>query len=243
MNRVRSCSSAAVPGLLSPYFRFMGLANVSITRRRILIGAGGVIGASALDAIPVDAAASSSRAIGKKTDEKGIDPPARSIPHQRGFNEIYQGEYLNHIAFPLGGIGAGMFCLEGTGALTKFSLRNHPDLLSEPKVFSAICSKGEPNTARVLEGPVPVWKLRPFFPAPDGTYPGGCWGLPRFQEASFENHFPFASVRLTDEEMPVDVAITGWSPFSPGDCDNSSLPVAAIEYRFHNRGSAPIDAV
>jgi CubicO group peptidase (beta-lactamase class C family) len=25
--------------------------------------------------------------------------------------EIYRGEYLNHIAFPLGGIGAGMFCI------------------------------------------------------------------------------------------------------------------------------------
>jgi len=31
--------------------------------------------------------------------------------------------YLNQVAFPMGGIGAGMICLEGTGALTKFSLR------------------------------------------------------------------------------------------------------------------------
>ena len=30
---------------------------------------------------------------------------------------------------------------------------------------------------------------------------------------------------LTDPDMPVNVDITGWSPFIPGDADNSSLPV------------------
>jgi len=240
MFEVRSTSLVcADPACAPSFFCFVEWASVSITRRHILVGAGGVLGASAIDAIPLDAAGSNPRASSEKTNGKGTD----SIPHKRGFNESYRGEYLNHIAFPLGGIGAGMFCLEGTGALTKFSLRNHPDLLSEPKVFSAICINGKQNIARVLEGPVPGWKLRPFFPAPDGTYPGGCWGLPRFQEATFKNRFPFATVRLTDEDMPVDVAITGWSPFSPGDSDNSSLPVAAIEYRFRNRSSSSVDAV
>lgn len=27
--------------------------------------------------------------------------------------KTYSGEYLNRIAFPIGGIGAGMFCIEG----------------------------------------------------------------------------------------------------------------------------------
>ena len=143
----------------------------------------------------------------------------------------------------MGGIGAGMICLEGTGALTKFSLRNRPDLASEPKVFSAVSIQGPRKIARVLEGPVPAWKLRPFFPAPDGTYPGGCWGLPRFRQATFETRFPFGTVRLADTEMPLEVELTGWSPFSPGDADNSSLPVAAIEYRFFNPGSETVDAV
>ena len=38
----------------------------------------------------------------------------------------YSGERLNRVAFPLGGMGAGMICLEGTGALSHFSLRNAP---------------------------------------------------------------------------------------------------------------------
>ena len=36
-------------------------------------------------------------------------------PH--AFNGIYQGESLSQIAFPMGGMGAGMVCLEGSGVL------------------------------------------------------------------------------------------------------------------------------
>jgi hypothetical protein len=59
----------------------------------------------------------------------------------------------------------------------------------------------------------------------------------------FEGRFPFGIVRLKDAELPLEVEITGWSPFSPGDADNSSLPVAGIEYSFLNRSSAAVDAV
>ena len=219
---------------------------MSMTRRDILVGAGGIIAASAADAVSSESAITAKmqtvHADGPTGDDRN-DPTTTSDSGARAFNGIYHGDNLNHIAFPMGGIGAGMFCLEGTGALTKFSLRNRPDLTSEPKVFSAVSIQGPRRIARVLEGPVPAWKLRPFFPAPDGTYPGGCWGLPRFRQATFETRFPFGTVRLEDAEVPMEVELTGWSPFSPGDADNSSLPVAGIEYRFLNRSSASVDAV
>src|SRR5882757_11547 len=195
---------------------------MSMTRRNVLIGAGGMIAA---------------------TGDDRRESIAKSDSEARAFNGIYHGDYLNQVAFPMGGIGAGMICLEGTGALTKFSLRNRPDLASEPKVFSAVSIKGPRRIASVLQGPVPAWKLRPSLPTPDRTYPGGCWGLPRFRQATFETRFPFWTVRVKDAEIPLEVELTGWSPFSPGDADNSSLPVAALEYRFVNRSSASVDAV
>ena len=33
------------------------------------------------------------------------------------YNGYYSGKNLDRIAFPVGGMGAGMFCLEGTGAI------------------------------------------------------------------------------------------------------------------------------
>ena len=71
------------------------------------------------------------------------------------YNSLYEGGYLNHVAFPMGGIGAGMICLEGTGTLSHVSLRHHPDIFHEPLVFSALYVKNTP-VARVIEGPVPA---------------------------------------------------------------------------------------
>src|SRR5436190_23992330 len=69
-------------------------------------------------------------------------PEKTSPQSRRRFNGEYSGEHLDHIAFPLGGIGAGMICLEGTGALSHFSIRNHPEIFNEPPVFAAIAVKG-----------------------------------------------------------------------------------------------------
>ena len=142
----------------------------------------------------------------------------------------------------MGGIGAGMICLEGTGALSHVSLRNHPDVFNEPCVFAAISVKGQRPVARVLEGPVPARKLFGAGGTGNGAA-GTAYGLPRFTSASFKTRFPFGVITLTDPQVPLGVEITGWSPFEPGDADNSSLPVAALEYRFTNRSKSAIEAV
>ena len=57
------------------------------------------------------------------------------------FNGNYTGDYLNRVAFPIGGIGAGMVCLEGTGAVSHVSVYNKPDVFNEPSMFAAISLK------------------------------------------------------------------------------------------------------
>ena len=75
------------------------------------------------------------------------------------FGVPYAGDRLNRIAFPLGGLGAGMVCLEGTGAFSHVSVRHQPDVFNSPLMFAALGVKGQPELARVLEAPVPEWKL------------------------------------------------------------------------------------
>ncbi len=165
---------------------------------------------------------------------------ARLSGHE--FNSFYTGENLNHVAFPLGGIGAGMVCLEGTGCLSHLSVRHRPDLDNEPLTFAAITIKGEKNIARVIEGPVPEWKI--FCKPESGNGHGGTtYGLPRFESASFLARFPFATVSLEDPDIPLETRVTGWSPFIPGDEDHSSLPVGALEYTFTNNTSQPVEAL
>ena len=161
----------------------------------------------------------------------------------RKYNGRYESTYLNRVAFPIGGIGAGMVCLEGTGAVSHVSVRNTMQVFNEPCSFAALCIKGaDNNVAKVLEGPVPAWKV---FGAPNtgNGAAGTSFGLPRFDQASFLARFPFGIVTLKDREVPLQIKVTGWSPFIPGDPDNASLPAGALEYSFRNVSNETIDAV
>jgi len=193
---------------------------------------------SAISVAAMGTIAAEAAVPGRQTTPVRSTAASASRPYSSG----YSGARLNRVAFPMGGMGAGMICLEGTGALSHFSLRNKPEVFNEPCTFAAISIKGENRIARVLEGPVPAWKI---FGAP-GTgngASGASFGLPRLTSASLRARFPFATITLADNHVGLGVQITGWSPFEPGDVDNSCLPVAALEYRFTNRSAIPQEAV
>jgi uncharacterized protein (DUF608 family) len=163
-------------------------------------------------------------------------------PSDHEFNSFYTGKNLDRIAFPIGGIGAGMFCLEGTGAISHLSVENSPEIFNDPFAFAAISLKGYENGAKVLEAPVPTWKL--FGPEAAGNGRGDKdYGYPRFDSGKFLSRFPFAIIELEDENIPMKVFITGWSPFIPADEDNSSLPAGSLEYYFKNSSDKKIEAV
>jgi hypothetical protein len=159
-----------------------------------------------------------------------------------GGSTKFENENLSRVSYPLGAIGAGMICLDGTGSLSNVSIRNHPDLFNEPCIFAALAVRGPKAAARVLEGPVPGWKI---FGMPNSGLGEGehAYGFPRFRNVSFAARFPFGTVSLSDPDMPVTVDLTGWSPFTPGDANNSCLPAIALEYRFTNTTDETVDAV
>ena len=167
---------------------------------------------------------------------------AAGSPEAPPRDSTYSGSQLDQIAFPLGGFGAGMICLEGAGALTDVSIRDRPVIQNQPGFFAAISILGPARVARLVEGPVPKWKLFERRHAARGDSPIGT-GFPRYDKATFRAHFPFARIELEDPALPLAARITGWSPFEPGDADNASLPVAGLEYTFTHNGDEELDAV
>jgi len=167
---------------------------------------------------------------------------ARKKTSGHRYNDWYYGENLSRIAFPVGGIGAGMFCIEGTGAISHMSVRNRPEVFNEPCMFAALSVEGIENGTKILEGPVPDWK-KFGRPGTGNGASGTSYGLPRFQNAKFISRFPFATIVLQDDDIPLDIELTAWSPFIPTDADNSSLPAGAVEYKFTNTGNKSIHAV
>lgn len=193
------------------------------------------IGGASVSVLPGTLLAEDGQSL--QTDRKKM--PAES---SRSYNAPYSGDYLKRIAFPIGGLGAGMFCLEGTGAISHLSVRHKPDVFNEPGMFGAISIIGKKGGAKIVEGPVPEWK---GFGQPNtGNGAGGSiFGLPRFEKAVFETRFPFATIHLTEEDFPLQAAIKGWSPFIPTDADSSGLPVGALVYTFKNPGSDKLDCI
>lgn len=173
-------------------------------------------------------------------------------------SKTYTGDQLNYIGFPLGGIGTGMFNVEGSGSFSAFSIRNAPDTNLEPLLFSAVTVKGEQNISRVIESQVPKYKvfggaLAPLEKKPKKVNPlavtkangldGKSYGLPRFKEAVFKAEFPFATIDFADQIFPLKTKLCAWSPFTPPNADDSSYPMAFLEYTFTNTTSKRIDAV
>jgi uncharacterized protein (DUF608 family) len=177
---------------------------------------------------------------GSSKDDGPKDPThsAQKREQARSYNQPYEGIAAERVAFPLGGLGAGMICMEGNGSLSKFSLRHKPDLREDGDVFAAV-SVHDPNYsgAKIIEGPLPNWKF-----SSTEIDSSAILGLPRFAETQFEGRFPFGHAYLTDSKFPLVAKVTGWSPFTPGDADNSSLPVAGVEYELKNISKNEVNA-
>ena len=105
-----------------------------------------------------------------------------------------------------------MVCLEGGGAISHVSLRHGPGIYNEPLIFASVVVPDIPNSARVLEGPVPSWKVQfPWGRDAAGSSGNGAagkhYGLPRLDEAVFSAEFPFGTVELLEEGFPLRVRV------------------------------------
>ncbi|MBN9347267.1 MAG: beta-glucosidase, partial [Devosia sp.] len=151
---------------------------------------------------------------------------------------VYGGDRARHIAFPLGGIGAGGLAISGSGRLVDWSIRNRPGLQSF-NGYSHFAIKAEQDgkvlDARVLNGPyegVPTGSptTRRFF---DGFGWGAnrntLTGVPHFKAVTFTGRFPVAELDFHDERFPGQVRLVAWSPFIPTNDRDSSLPAAMFE--------------
>lgn len=148
---------------------------------------------------------------------------------------------------PMGGIGAGCICLNGSGGFQDFSIRNQPATTALPDgwgfsdaAFALLHVKGEQPVTKLLEGPVPPEKIWDQGVQGQGFRKGGHEGLPRFEESTFRGPFPIGTVSLFDSEVPLTVEIEGWNPFIPLDDVNSGIPCAIVNYTFENRTTAPV---
>jgi uncharacterized protein (DUF608 family) len=157
-----------------------------------------------------------------------------------GRQRTFTDDYLQQIAFPLGGLGAGCLHLGGAGNYQDFCLFNSPAFGHSPMTFAAVfCQeKGrKTSTMRVLEGPVQNPHIYNQARFGNGGLASGHEGLPHMQRAQFKGEFPFAQVKLQDQALPLQVTLEAFSPLIPRDDVASGMPAAFMTYRLRSKAA------
>lgn len=155
-------------------------------------------------------------------------------PNLRG-QRTFTGRNLASIAMPLGGIGTGNVSIGGRGQLCDWEIFNRASKgTSLPNTFFALRAQigTDQPILRVLEGP-----LLPPHRESHGYHPSTGAGLPRMAEATFTGAYPFATVGLSDPELPLDVELEAFTPLIPLNPEDSGIPCAILTYSITNRSS------
>jgi uncharacterized protein (DUF608 family) len=154
----------------------------------------------------------------------------------------YDQDHTCKIALPVGGIGTGTVSLGGRGNLQDWEIMNRPAKGYNPgsgrqnsPFFTLYTEADGHKDLRLLEGPVPFY----LYEGSAGSAATNH-GLPRFRNVSFDAAYPFGQVHLSTPGLPLQVTIKSFNPLIPGDVDNSSIPLAVLDFEITNTSDEEI---
>jgi non-lysosomal glucosylceramidase len=155
----------------------------------------------------------------------------------------YEGDQLNRIAMPVGGIGTGTISFSGNGQWRDIEVLNKPGKgffgATDSKLapcFLVFTDDGKGNRiSKALMGPLSTSD----YEGQQGSYAPNH-GIPRFSTATFDAAYPFAQLHLEDPEMPVSAKASVFNPYIPGNAQSSGIPIAVIRYELKNKTNKPL---
>lgn len=204
-------------GFLDIHFRAVrGEAKMGFIR---VSGPGIEFTTSALPPQEAEEVAASDRAdIDPETGEILVDGARRAWPS----------------AVPFGSLGTGKFEILANGEFSNFTLTNSWDnpLPTAGGTFLAIAAKASSGggMARMLRVNDP------------GSRTASWQGVRHVGSATYRGHFPFAEWSFSDDKLPFEVRVEGFSPLVPHGGPDASLPVAYLNVEVKNPRSFPIQA-
>ena len=129
---------------------------------------------------------------------------------------VYTSDVHTDARMHLGGIGTGNFEIGADGQFTTWQLFNTLRDGDVPFYFGVKAGR----VAKLLQ-----------------TTGGPEW--PRVKQIEMTGEYPMATLRFRDDDLPVQVELTAFSPMEPLDVDLSSMPLAIFRFRLKNATSEP----
>jgi uncharacterized protein (DUF608 family) len=178
--------------------------------------------------------------------DKKLDPIWVRSLFERGEKQTYSDPVaLDHIGMPVGGFFAGTVYLAGDGRLWLWDIFNRDQeaiLPREAKPPAGIAGGFIRGGLNYLY-PAPI--TQPFKQGFRLEVDGQHRSLDRngFKQVIFDGRYPLACVTYRDNLCPVEVMLEAFSPFSPLNLDDSSLPATVMSFTLSNQGNKTIEAV
>ncbi|MBI3820574.1 MAG: hypothetical protein HY286_17930 [Planctomycetes bacterium] len=142
---------------------------------------------------------------------------------------VYEGSRLKNIAFPIGGIGTGLFAISGRGEWVEWQIFNN--------INKRAVVPGSGLFISILEGGA----VRETIPLCRKSENGGGADA-GFDNIQFTGEYPAAEWLLTDPKHPVRIRVRGWNPLVPLDARASAMPVAVFDISVTNTGANEMSA-
>jgi len=168
--------------------------------------------------------------------DKKLDPGWVKSLYERGEPTVYRGAELEKIGMPVGGICAGQLYLGGDGRLWHWDLFNVPQK-------SNFTDSGGPNYARPPKPSAPIeqgFAVKVVSKNQRWTRTLDSRGF-NPSHIRFRGQYPMAWVNYAEPGLPVSVELEAFSPFTPLNVTDSSLPATVMRFTVKNSGREAVE--
>ncbi len=182
---------------------------------------------------------------------KKLDPEWIKSLYKRGAVTTYlkTKNELQYIGMPVGGINCGTVYLRGDGRLWLWDIFNSNQEGIEPKEIAWDSEVHAGNKVRSRDGSAYVAPAKNIFPLEQGFAVKIEYGDKSiikkisdedWDEIAFDATYPMATIRYTDNNLPVEISMKVWSPFIPLNEDDSGLPATIFSFQINNTSTEPV---
>ena len=187
------------------------------------------------------------------TDFERLIPPIKNLKPEwlrslfaRGEPAVYtkKRDELKFIGMPVGGICCGTLYLGGDGKLWVWDIfnQNKNGILGRNVPWDGF---GQPRSISSQDGGAYVQPHTEESPLQQG-FAVRVGGVVRtldaagWEDVTFAGTYPIGTVEYSDPACPVTVTLRAYSPFIPGNADDSGIPATLCEFTLHNTGKEAI---
>ena len=150
-----------------------------------------------------------------------LNDPALFDP---GETKVYEGQYLDAISLPVGGIGAGLIQVNGKAERSIWQIFNNFEHIEVPNSFFAVWARPR--------GKEPV--VRALQTSDIGVFPA-------MDRLRFRGEYPFGWFEFVDSTFPLQVEMEVFNPLIPLDVKCSSIPCGIFNLTAGNEGDSPVE--